>query len=51
MIHRAKFKITFGNRIMKQIKLFTPIFVGCGGTEYEALDYMVARKRFYVSSK
>jgi hypothetical protein len=40
----AKFKITFGNRIMKQIKLFTPIFVGCGGTEYEALDYMVARK-------
>lgn len=40
----AKFKITFGNRIMKQIKLFTPIYVGCGGTEYEALDYMVARK-------
>lgn len=39
-----KFKITFGNRIMKQIKLFTPIYVGCGGTEYEALDYMVARK-------
>lgn len=39
-----KFKITFGNRIMKQIKLFTPIFVGCGGSEYEALDYMVARK-------
>jgi MoxR-like ATPase len=39
-----KFKITFGNRIMKQIKLFTPIYVGCGGSEYEALDYMVARK-------
>ncbi|MDY0210034.1 MAG: hypothetical protein RBQ91_01325 [Acholeplasma sp.] len=40
----AKFKITFGNRIMKQIKLFTPIFVASGGSEYEALDYLVARK-------
>ncbi len=39
-----KFKITFGNRIMKQIKLFTPVFISAGGTEYEALDYLVARK-------
>ncbi len=40
----AKFKLTFGNRIMKQIKQFIPVFVACGGSEYEALDFMVARK-------
>ncbi len=39
-----KFKVTFGNRIMKQIKVFVPVYVACGGTEIEALDYMVARK-------
>jgi len=39
-----QFKVTFGNRIMKQIKVFVPVFVACGGTEIEALDYMVARK-------
>lgn len=39
-----KFKVTFGNRIMKQIKMFVPVYVACGGTELEALDYMVARK-------
>ncbi len=38
------FKVTFGNRIMKQIKMFVPVYVACGGTELEALDYMVARK-------
>lgn len=40
------FKVTFGNRIMKQIKSFVPVYVACGGSEYEALDYMVARKIF-----
>ncbi|MDY3196124.1 MAG: hypothetical protein RBQ95_04625 [Paracholeplasma sp.] len=40
----AKFKITFGNRITKQIKAFVPVFVACGGSEIEGLDYMVARK-------
>ena len=39
-----KFKITFGNRILKQIKLFIPVFVACGGTETEGLDYMITRK-------
>src|SRR5690554_1878910 len=39
-------KVTFGNRIMKQIRAFVPVFVACGGSEYEALDYMVARKIF-----
>ncbi len=40
------FKVTFGNRIMKQIRSFVPVYVACGNTEYEALDYMVARKIF-----
>lgn len=40
------FKVTFGNRIMKQIRSFVPVYVACGGTENEALDYMVARKIF-----
>ncbi len=38
------FKVTFGNRIMKQIRAFVPVYVACGGSETEALDYMVARK-------
>lgn len=40
----AKFRITFGNRIIKQIKTFVPVFVDCGGDEYEGLDYIVAHK-------
>ena len=40
----SKFKITFGNRIMKQIRRFVPVYVACGRTEVEALDFMVARK-------
>ena len=40
------FKVTFGNRIMKQIRAFVPVYVACGGSEVEALDYMVARKIF-----
>src|SRR5690554_3958369 len=39
-----KFKVTFGNRIMKQIKTFVPVFVASGGTETEGLDYIVTRK-------
>ena len=41
-----KFKITFGNRILKQIKLFVPAFVACGGDEIDGLDYIVVRKIF-----
>jgi hypothetical protein len=41
-----KFKITFGNRILKQIKMFVPAFVACGGDEIEGLDYIVFRKIF-----
>ena len=38
------FHITFGNRIMKQIRSYVPIYVGCGGTELEALDDILAKK-------
>lgn len=41
---QAKFKIAFGNRIMKQIKLFCPVYIACGFTEIEALDYMLCNK-------
>jgi hypothetical protein len=38
------FKLAFGNRILKQIKTFIPVYVACGGTEIEALDYTLAHK-------
>ena len=38
------FKISFGNRIMKQFKLFVPCYVGCGGDEFDALDHLITRK-------
>ena len=38
------FQITFGNRILKQINTFVPIFVACGEDELEGLDYIVTRK-------
>jgi len=41
---RQKFKIAFGNRIMKQLKLFVPAYVACGGTEIGAIDFIVCSK-------
>lgn len=38
------FHITFGNRIMKQIQQFIPVYIACGGDELEALDDMLAKK-------
>lgn len=38
------FHITFGNRIMKQIRSYVPIFVGCGGEEVAALDDILSKK-------
>ncbi|MDE7296528.1 MAG: AAA family ATPase [Clostridia bacterium] len=40
------FHITFGNRIMKQIRTYVPVLVACGGTELEALDDILSRKVF-----
>lgn len=38
------FRLAFGNRIMKQIRDFVPCFVACGGTELQAIDFIVAKK-------
>ncbi len=38
------FQITFGNRIMKQISTFIPVYAACGFDEVDGLDYLVARK-------
>ena len=38
------FRITFGNRIMKQINTYVPIYVACGGDEIEAIDDILAKK-------
>lgn len=38
------FKISFGNRIMKQFRLFVPCYIGCGGEEVDALDHLITRK-------
>ena len=38
------FHITFGNRIMKQIREYVPIYMSCGGEELEALDDILAKK-------
>ncbi len=37
-------KVTFGNRIMKQLKTFVPVFVACGGDEISGIDYFVCHK-------
>ena len=41
---QEKFKIAFGNRIMKQIRLFIPVYMGCGFSEFDGLDYMLTFK-------
>lgn len=41
-----KFRVAFGNRIMKQLKNFVPVYVACGGTEIEGVDYILATKVF-----
>ena len=39
-----KFRISFGNRIMKQIREYVPVHMACGGSEVSALDDIFARK-------
>ena len=38
------FRIAFGNRIVAHMKKFVPVYVGCGGTELDGVDYFIARK-------
>ena len=41
-----KFRVAFGNRIMKQLKLFVPVYVACGGTVLEGIDHILHTKVF-----
>ena len=39
-----KFKLAFGNRILKQLKEFIPSYVACGGTEVDGFDFIFTNK-------
>ncbi len=39
-----KFKLAFGNRILKQISTFIPVYVACGGTEVDGFDFIFTNK-------
>lgn len=41
---QKNFKIAFGNRIMKQIRAFVPVYMACGFSELQGLDYMLCNK-------
>ena len=36
--------ITFGNRIMGQMDEFVPVYIACGGSKEEAIDYLLTHK-------
>ena len=38
------FRLAFGNRIMKQLRDYVPCYIACGGTEMQAVDFIVAKK-------
>ena len=38
------FRLTFGNRIMKQIKDYVPCYVACGGLEIDGIDFIFTAK-------
>ena len=40
----TRFKLSFGNCIIKQMYDFVPVYVACGGTELGGMDYIIARK-------
>ncbi len=40
------FRLAFGNRVMKQVGEFVSCFIACGGTEIEAVDFIIAKKVF-----
>lgn len=41
---QTRFKMSFGNRIIKQMYDFVPVYVACGGSEIGGMDYIIARK-------
>ena len=38
------FRVAFGNRIVSHMKKFVPVYVACGGTEIDGVDYFIAKK-------
>ena len=40
----SHFHVTFGNRIMKQILTYIPVYIACGGEELFALDDILSKK-------
>lgn len=40
------FRIAFGNRIMKQLKTFVPVYIAGGGKEVDGIDYFMSKKVF-----
>jgi FtsH-binding integral membrane protein len=40
----STFHVTFGNRILMQMRAYAPVYAACGGTEQGALDDILARK-------
>lgn len=38
------FKLAFGNRILKQLNTFIPVYVACGGREIDGLDFIFTNK-------
>ena len=41
-----KFRVAFGNRIIKQLLTFVPVYVACGGEAVEGIDHILATKVF-----
>ena len=41
-----RLRVAFGNRILKQMNLFVPVYVACGGEELDGVDYVLATKIF-----
>ena len=39
-----KFKLAFGNRILKQLETFIPVFIACGGKESDGFDFIFTNK-------
>ena len=39
-----KFKLAFGNRILKQLQTFIPVYVACGGKEVDGFDFIFSNK-------
>lgn len=39
-----KFKLAFGNRILRQIDTFIPVYIACGGKEVDGYDFIFTNK-------